>query len=532
MTISAPVSPANVSTIAEVLLYRASNTPDALAFHVRETSLTWSLLLDGALRAASAFRERGLRPGDFCAVVLPTSQEFLFAFLGAQLIGAVPVAINPNFPPAQVRRRVNEIGCGITVVAASVLASPAGIEAFTGVSTIEPAALTASRALPRAAAAPSGPDDLAHLQLTSGTTGSSRAVMLRHRNVMAAMANAVEYLEPTVDDVFVGWLPLYHDLGLIRFVMESAYFGCPTYLIPASMPTLPTWFETMSRVRGTITAAPDFAYRLAMRLVQPSRVDLRSLRIATNGGEVVRMSTISAFETAFDVPGCIRPGYGLAEATLGVAMSKVGEARRVDASGTVSCGHARIDVRIADADGRSLPPGTRGRILARGESIFAGYLHDPAGTAEVLRDGWLDTGDDGTIDADGHVYIHGRRRAMIKRGGATIAPREIEEVVDELDGVRRSAAVGIVGESESATEEVVVVAEIERNIDEDTRLAIRRRVISGVRDAVGFLPHDVVFVAPGEIPRTPTGKIQYDQLKRTYAPTGAATDRSRRTESA
>ena len=254
-SMSIAARPPNLSSLPEVLLYRAANTPDALSHDVRNTRLTWSSLLDGALRAANVFRDRGVRQGDFCAVVLPTSPDFLFAFFGAQLIGAAPVAINPKFTPAQVRRRVDDIGCVMTVASEAFRSSDVGAEALAGTANVSPATLAAASPLPRAAASPSGPDDLSHLQLTSGTTGSPRAVMLRHRNITAAVHNALHYLEPRVDDILVGWLPLYHDLGLIRFLMESAYFGCPTYLIEPSMPTLPAWFRTISEVRGTITAA-------------------------------------------------------------------------------------------------------------------------------------------------------------------------------------------------------------------------------------------------------------------------------------
>lgn len=524
MKTSVPVAPLDATTVPEALLIRATNTPDALSHHVRGTYLTWSALLDGAARAATTYRNHGVAAGDICAIVLPTSVEFLHAFLGAQLVGAVPVAINPKFQPSQIRRRIDDIGCALTVASRTMLESAGGTAAFAGTRAIDAdETLRASVAMRSADMTLRGPDDLSHLQLTSGTTGSPRAVMLRHRNVMAAMANALEYLEPVTSDIFVGWLPLYHDLGLIRFVMESMYFGCPTYLIEPSMPTLPTWLETISEVGGTITAAPDFAYRLALRLVAPERVNLRSLRIATNGGEVVRLSTMTAFEAAFDIPGRTRPGYGLAEATLGVATTRAGERRRVDATGAVSCGRPRITVRIIDDNGVDLPPDTRGRILVNGDAVFAGYLHDPEGTAQILRNGWLDTGDDGALDADGYLYVHGRRRAMIKRGGATIAPREIEEVIDELDGVRRSAAVGVVDDDDAATEQVVVVAEIERSVDDAGREAIRSNVVAGTRDAVGFLPRKVVFLPPGGIPRTPTGKIQYDELKRMLANETAAT---------
>jgi acyl-CoA synthetase (AMP-forming)/AMP-acid ligase II len=149
--------------------------------------------------------------------------------------------------------------------------------------------------------------------------------------------------------------------------------------------------------------------------------------------------------------------------------------------------------------------------------VFAGYLNDPASTAAVLSDGWLETGDDGAIDEAGYLYIHGRRRAMIKRAGASIAPREIEEVVDELPGVRRSAAIGIEARADSVTEDVVVIAEVERGVAAARRLDLREAIAAAVRDAVGARPHDVLLVAPNAIPRTASGKIRYGILKQDWA---------------
>lgn len=485
--------------VVDALVIRATDTPDGLAYTCRGTSATWADALDGARRAASMLAERGAGPGVHCALVLPTSVTFIAAFYGAQLLGAVPVAINPRLPSHQIRRRIDALECRVVVT------------------TDDADALQALPPRPLHALPTPSPDDLSHLQITSGTTGDSRAVMLRHRNVTATVLAARDRLEPRPDDVFVGWLPLHHDFGLIRFLLGPLLFGCPSHLVESSMGTLPTWLETISRTRATITGAPDVAYRLAPRLVPAARVNLRSLRVATSGGEVVRSSTIRAFEAHFDVPGRVRPGYGLAEATLGVTSLAPGDPLRVDASGHVTCGQAMtgVTVRIESDDGTTAPAGTPGHIMVRSPGVFAGYLHDAAGTADVLRDGWLRTGDVGALDADGHLYVHGRERAMLKRGGAVIAPRELEEVADAVAGVRRSAAVDVRCEDEGS-ERIIIVAEVERHLGEHERRAARDAIAQVTTRAVGFSPHDIVLVAPGAIPRTATGKIRYDALRRQF----------------
>ncbi len=319
-------------------------------------------------------------------------------------------------------------------------------------------------------------------------------------------------------DVLVSWLPLHHDLGLVQFAFAPLYFGRPAHLLQPALTNVRAWLATISRVRGTITASPDFAFRLATRVVEPGTVDLSSLRVAVNGGEPIRRSTVKEFEERFSLPGVMRSGYGLGEATLAVASLPAGLPLRTDAAGNVSCGPPLqgIDVRIMGADGRVLGPGETGEIQARGETVFAGYWRDSAATREVLRDGWLHTGDLGSLDDGGHLYVSGRLRAMIKRAGALVPARVVEEVVDMVDGVRLSAAIGC--EDEAGMEDVVVIAEASLRILDSPRRCdgLRRAIEAGVQEALGFPPRAVVLVAPKSIPRSDSGKVKHVELRERY----------------
>lgn len=462
----------DVPTLAAVLHARARDTPDALAFTFGEESLTVRALHEDAERLAMAFLKEGVASGDRVALVLPAGLDLIRLFFAAQRIGAAPSIFDPAVPAATTERRV---------------------------ARIRPRLVLSSAALPPSAAPlpplPADPDAIAFLQSTSGTSGEPRAAVILQRNVLASLAATREWLDPVASDVFVGWVPPWHDLGLLRFVLAPVYFGLPCHLIPPAVRTIPRWFATITEQRGTISGAPDFAWRMATRLVDPRAVDLSSLRFATNGGEPVRASTISAFEERFGIRGVIRPGYGLAEATLGVTAVRPGEALRVDARGNVSCGrpHARVEVRI-DADS--------GEILVRGPAVFAGYFDAEEETAQTLRDGWLHTGDIGRLDDDGHLYVLGRERAMLKRGGAPLAPREIEEAAQSVPGVRIAAAVGVPA---AFTEEIVVVVEAEAGAE-----SIESRVAAAVERAVGFAPDRVIVQ---DIPRTSNGKIQHAVLR-------------------
>ena len=461
-------------TLAALLDARAHDSPDALAFTFGAEALTYRALQEDAERLAGALAGEGVVAGDRVALVLPAGLDLIRLFYAVQRLGAASAIFDPSIPAATTEQRVARIRPRRVISRAPVA--------------------SAAHLLPPL---PSDPEAIAFLQPTSGTSGDPRVVMIRQRQVMATLAASREWLDPVPSDVLVGWVPPWHDLGLVRFVIGPLYFGLPCHLVTPAVRTIGQWLATISEQRGTISGAPDFAWRLATRLVDPGKVDLRSLRLATNGGEPVRASTISAFETHFGVPGVLRPGYGLAEATLGVTALRPGEPLRVDARGNVSCGrpHTGMEVRMGEEE----------EILVRGPSVFAGYFEAEEETAQTLRGGWLHTGDAGHLDDDGHLYVLGRQRAMLKRGGAALAPRELEEAAQSVPGVRIAAAVGI---PSAFTEEIVVVVEAEPGA-----LLIEALVRAAIEQALGFVPDRVIVQEPRTIPRTSNGKIRHAALR-------------------
>jgi len=468
----------DLATIAGFLEQRARDRPHALAFAFGSQSLTYRELSEDAERIAGLLLHDGIGAGDRVVLCLPAGLDLVRLFYALQRIGAVPCLLDPHVPEATTERRIAGIRPRRTI---------------TGVPVAGPAS-----PLPRRA---EDPNAVALLQLTSGTSGEPLAAMVLQRNVMASLHSSLDLIDPGPQDVLVGWVPPWHDLGLLRFLLGPVYYGRPCHLIAPAVKTIPEWFATVSRVRGTITGAPDFAWHLATRLVDATAVDLRSLRFATSGGEPVRASTIQAFETRFGLPGVLRPGYGLAEATLGVASTRAGEALGVDERGNVSCGKplTSVEVRI-EAD----------EILVRGPAVFAGYFDAPEASLRTLREGWLHTGDFGTLDGDGNLYVLGRQRAMIKRGGAALAPREIEEAVQSLPEVRLAAAVGI---PSALTEEIVVVVETERGAS-----LTESMVKAAVERSCGITPDRVLLQEPRTIPRTSNGKIRHALLRDQLTP--------------
>ena len=505
-----------VVTLEEVLADRAAAAPDALAFAAGEERWSYGRLRAEALALAGGLEGLGVGRGDRVVLLLPAGLDFVLAFYALQVLGAVPCAFDPQAPAAIAARRAARVRPRLVLIGASR-------------SDLERALAECGERwrvlqdVPRGGAAVArrgyaGEEDVAFLQPTSGTTGEPRAAVISQRNALASLAAARELLAAGPRDVLVGWVPPWHDLGLLRFVLGPVYFGAPCHLVPPAIRTLPRWLETAARVRATILGAPDFAYRLAARLVEPRGLDLSSLRVATNGGEAVRHSTILAFEEAFSVPGVVRPGYGLAEATLGVTGMRAGEPLRRDARGNVACGRPLrgVEVRIAaDASDSPAPPGSPGEILVRGPGVFGGYLGQEAESRRVLRGGWLHTGDVGVLDADGYLYVLGRERALLKRGGAPLAPRELEEAAESVPGLRAAAAIAM-PVAQGPGEELVLVVEPHPAAGvSPSDLAVS--AAAAVREAVGFAPDAVLVLRPRSLPRTPNGKVRHAALRAALA---------------
>jgi fatty-acyl-CoA synthase len=498
---------AGLTSLDALLADRAAQAPEGLAFVEGSAKLSYRRLRAEAEALAGGLARLGVGRQERVALFLPAGLDFIRVFFALQRLAAIPCAFAPGGPAPAAARRASRVRPALVLLAGPEAVELAEALTAAGLRAVDLAAVPGS-APP--SVLPASGADLAFLQPTSGTSGEPRAAMITHANALASLAAAQEMLGIGPRDVLVGWVPPWHDLGLLRFVLGPVFFGAPCHLVPPAIRTLPLWLRTASEVRATVLGAPDFAWRLATRLVDPAGLDLSSLRYATNGGEPVRRSTIAAFEERFGVPGAIRPGYGLAEATLGVTGLRPGEALRVDGRGNVSCGRPfpGVEVRIAEESGEA---DGSGEILVRGAAVFAGYFDRPEESAEVLRGGWLHTGDVGRLDGDGHLYVLGRRRAMLKRGGAPLAPREVEEAAAGVPGVRLAGAVGLPPGPESATEEIAVAVEADPAVDPE-RLAAA--VAAAIESDLGFAPDRVVVLAPRTLPRTANGKARHPELRR------------------
>lgn len=503
-----------------------------------------------AERRAAFLTAVGLAPGERVALLLPENHEFVLTFLGASMAGLVPV---PMYPQATFK----SVDAYIDILAHIVEAADAKVvvcmeqnrdvmEKLTARLPDDRTVLFAPEAF--AGAPPSWsrprvrPDDLCFLQFTSGSTNTPKGVMVTHANLVA---NATAFLGPaglkrTPEDVGVSWLPLFHDMGLIGFVLGTLIVDLPVVLMPtahfARMPRL--WLELVSQHRGTITYAPNFAYQLVAKRVRESdlaSLDLSSLRVAGCGAEPIRARTLIEFADRFAPCGfraeALLPSYGMAESCLAITFHPRGTPMVVDRASPaamrdgvatpsdaadaleiVSCGvpFPGHELAVVDEQGAPLPERRVGQILSRGPSVTPGYFRNEEATAEALREGWLHTGDLG-YRADGNLYVCGRLKDLIIIKGANHYPQDLEWAVGELEGVRRGNVCAF-SVMRDGTEELVILAEANRA--DAPRL--RREIARVIYADFGLQVAEVLISPVGTLPKTSSGKLQRRKTKLLY----------------
>ena len=560
-------NPDSAATLVEVLQWHASRHPRRphVLFQRSATetdTLDYGQLLMTAREVAAGLRRSGVAPGQCVAMMLPTGLEFFQSFYGILLAGAIPAPIYPPTRPGQIedhlRRQAGilqncEAVALITFDAARMVARILSglVPSLREVTTPEQLRESGKSAAP-AEDHRGYPKDIALLQYTSGSTGNPKGVTLDHGNLLANIRSWGQAVELRATDVVVSWLPLYHDMGLIGAWLGSLYHACPLVLMsPLDFLARPErWLWAIHQYRGTITAAPNFAFELCLRRLDPVHLqglDLSSWRYAANGAEPVAAETLSRFASAFAPYGLraqtLAPVYGLAECSVGLAVSPPGRGPLIDrvrreplaASGEavpaaaddvhalqlVACGRPLPghEVRIVDDSGRELPPRRVGRLEFRGPSTTRGYYRNAEATAKLIRGGWLDSGDLAYL-LDGDIVITGRIKDTIIRGGRNIYPYELEEAVGAIPGVRRGCvAVFGVAVAGQGTEKLVVVAE-SRETDAAARRELIRRINSLGVDLLGTPPDDVVLAPPHSVLKTSSGKIRRAATRDVYCGDG------------
>ncbi|MDE2148317.1 MAG: fatty acyl-AMP ligase [Gammaproteobacteria bacterium] len=519
-------------------------------------AVSYRQLRDQARNWAQRLLAAGLTPGQRVGLVAETDGDFARAFFACQYAGLVPAPL--PLPAALGGRKhyLEHLQRMVLAADAAAVLGPASLDAwvqeacaglklvFVGVPAHLPQAPKVPTALPEPAA-----DRLAYLQFSSGSTRFPRAIAVTHRAVIANTGNIITNgLRAGADDRCLSWLPMYHDMGLVGFLLTPITRQMSVDLLPARdfarWPLL--WLELISRNRATLAYSPSFGYELCVRRAErglPPGLDLSSWRVAGIGGDMIRPHLLKQFSETFAACGFRRTAfvasYGMAEASLALAFAPLDAGLRIDRVDTerlerehvayppedgatgrvrefVHCGPIlpSHEVEVRDDSGRALPERRVGVLHVRGPSLMREYFGEPEETARVLSsDGWLNTGDLGYLH-DGEIVITGRAKDLIMLNGRNIWPQDLEWTAEtEIEALRRGGIAAFSVEGHSA-DEVVVLFEC-RSSDPGAREALREAVGGVLRSRHGVVAR-VVPVPPRTLPQTSSGKLSRSKAKQLY----------------
>jgi len=505
---------------------------------------TWSEVHEKARRIAGGLAAAGVGHGDAVGVLAGAPVEIAPTAQGLWMRGASLTMLHQPTPRTDLAIWAQDTTTVIDMIEAkAVVVSDPFLAAIPvlqerGVKVVTVEELLAADPID---AVETDEDDVALMQLTSGSTGSPKAVVITHRNVFSnaeAMFIGAEY---DVDrDVMVSWLPCFHDMGMIGFLTVPMYFGAELVKVTPMDFLRDTllWAKLIDKYKGTMTAAPNFAYALfAKRLrkqAKPGQFDLSTLRFALSGSEPVEPADVEDLIEAgkpFGLPPeAILPAYGMAETTLAVAFSECGAGLVVDEVDAdllaalrravpATKGNTRrlaslgpllrdLEARIVDEDGNVLPTRGVGIIELRGEALTPGYITMGGFVPAQDERGWYDTGDLGYLMENGHVVVCGRVKDVIIMAGRNIYPTDIERAACRVDGVRPGCAVAVRLDAGHSRETFAVAVESNAWEDPVEVRRIEHQVAHEVVAEVDLRPRNVVVLGPGTIPKTPSGKLR------------------------
>ena len=505
-----------------------------------------------ARRVAAALD--GCRPGDRAMLIVPPGLDFITAFLGCFYAGVIAV---PAYPPgpARLSRSVARLraiasSCGAKVVlttqpilrlAEAMAAHAPELATLTWIA-VDAEALPAQER----GACDVDPNDVAFLQYTSGSTGAPKGVMVTHGNLLANLEGTYEACSrgEEADSVYVGWLPPYHDMGLVGQLLQPLYAGYPCVTMsPLHFLQRPwRWLRAMTKYRGTTSAAPNFAFDVcsrAIRAEERAQLDLSRWRMVVNGAEPIRAATLRTFAELFGPCGfrasAFFPTYGLAEATLMVSGGPRHQGFRtydVDADGLeagralpaepgrrsrtlvgVGTPLADHEVTIVDGAGRPVEPGTIGEIVLAGPSVTPGYWEDRRvrESRERGERGRLHSGDLGFLREDGELFVTGRSKDIVILRGRNLLPHDLEAAVEAAHPAIRRGCSAAFSVSVDDAEQLVIAAEVERRWGDPT--AIVATIYRAVAEEFAVRPAEVLLLKAATIPKTSSGKLRRFQCR-------------------
>jgi fatty-acyl-CoA synthase len=534
-----------------------------------EASFSYTAIERTSARYGGALQALGLKKGDRVALILPTNEDFVLAFYGAIRAGIIPVPVYPPLGLGQLQGYLDNTRHIIAKSGARAVVTTASIKRLLG--TVQEACPELEQVVAvegiRESMETLRPvkttlDDVAFLQFTSGSTSRPKGVALTHGNLAAniecIMADGLRADPDT--DTGVSWLPLFHDMGLIGFVLAPLVYHVPVVFLPPLLflkrPV--SWFQALSKHKGTISYAPNFAYALCVKRIKDrdlEGIDLSRWRIAGCGAEPIRAETLETFASTFSKVGfrkeALLPSYGMAESSLAIAFTELEEGLKTigvdgerlwsentayllpesdpQAIRLVSCGprFKGHDFSIFGLDDETsatpLADGRVGEIRLKGPSVMKGYWEDAEKTRETFAGEYLRTGDLGFVH-EGHLFVCGRSKEVIIVNGRNYYPQDIEWEASKVPGVRKGNVIAfgarVPHTGEHDRERVVLAFEMQAEGGSDEVAekgpALAVEVRSAVQAGMSLTLDDVLPLVPGALPKTSSGKLQRNRARELY----------------
>jgi long-chain acyl-CoA synthetase len=492
------------NSLAELLTATAGAHAERPALKLDDMVVNYAVLNEGATRIAGLLKDKGLKPGDRVAIMLPNVPYFGVVYYGILRAGGVVVPMNVLLKGREVAFYLSDSGAKVVFAwhgfeeAAQAGAEEAGAEAILVTpGEFEQLVMDAPRAEENE---PRAGDDTAVILYTSGTTGTPKGAELTHDNLREnCTVTAGTLVDITEQDMVLGALPLFHSFGQTCGLNAAVATGACLTLIPRFDPAKA--LEIIARDQVTVLEGVPTMYHAMLNARGHEDADTSSLRLCVSGGSAMPVEVMKAFEKAFDC--IILEGYGLSETSPVASFNHPDRERKPGSIGTPIQG---VEMKVVDDDNNDVAQGEVGEIVIRGHNVMKGYWGREDATAEVMRGGWFHSGDMATVDEDGYFFIVDRKKDMIIRGGYNVYPREIEEVLYEHPAISEAAVVGV--PDDSLGEEVgaaVILREGAEASADDIRDFVRERV------AAYKYPRKIWF--PDELPKGPTGKILKREIK-------------------
>ena len=495
--------------LAVILRETAQRSPDKPVTILGDSRMTYGELDEQSGRLAAGLAASGIGPGDVVALQLPNIPQFLVAYFGILKAGGVVVPMNVMLKAAEVAFQLRDSSARALITWTGVLGEAAPGAADAGVTQVYAAGggsgtVTFEQLLNapvrRQPLAERDPTDTAVIMYTSGTTGRPKGAELTHLQLYMNADIPGRLFDVQPDDIVITVLPLFHVFGLSSIVNVCVRFGCTMSLIPRF--DAAAVLAAIERDRATIFEGVPAMFVALLACPELDSFDVSSLRIAISGGASIPAPVLDAFERRFGV--VILEGYGLTETASTTTFNVSATDRRAYSVGKPIWG---TQTEVWDAEGKRLPPGAGnvGEVVTRGLHVMKGYLNKPKDTASVFTGDWFHTGDLGYFDEDGYLYIVGRSKELIIRGGYNVYPAEIEDVLHEHPAVAEAAVVGV--PDDRLGEEVMAVLTLRPGA-----VLTAHEAITFCRARIAAYKYPRVVEFRDVLPKNALGKILKDQL--------------------